>query len=63
MPAHGYILIREKLFFYEVEERSPWSYSSFRIGKLLGIVWTSVHESLVADPDWVEEQSKIEEIR
>ena len=47
----AYIEIREKLFTYEVTERSDYSYSFHKIGKFLGMTWRSEHESLISEPE------------
>ena len=48
---NAHIEICEKLFTYEITERSDYSYSFDKIGKLFGTVWESVHESLMVPED------------
>jgi hypothetical protein len=60
---HADLLIREKALSYEVQQWSPYSYSAFKISKITGSTSNLVHESLSVDPDWEEEQTRIEEIQ
>lgn len=58
----SYILIREKAFSYDVEYWALYFYSSYKISKISGNTSNLVHESLAVDPEWEEEQTRIEEI-